>query len=103
MNPPCRSRLLRVRLLAALCVVSATTGARAGSGFWTNITPIGNGFVVGFAVDPAVPTTLYAIAAGGENGLSLVRSDDDGGSWIDLGLPRVESFAINPVSTATIY
>ena len=55
------SRCARSALYAA-CLFPAL--ALAGNGFWSSTGPYG-GLTYELAIDPATPTTLYAVARGG--------------------------------------
>lgn len=79
-------------------------------GDWTLSSNLGILNHVSVALDPANPSTLYlglaSVSIDAERGVR--RSDDGGQTWshLDAGLPKgtqVESIAIDPVNTATIY
>ncbi len=86
--------------VAAAVLLSAATVAGAewreiGSGL-----PRTMAAVTSLAIDPATPSTLYAVEAGGR----LFQSIDSGGSWKLRGSVAGVSFvAVDPTNSSTIY
>ncbi|HVT59160.1 MAG TPA: hypothetical protein VHR45_12250 [Thermoanaerobaculia bacterium] len=102
-SPGQRALSPRLGLLLALCAgLAAALPAGAAGGAWQAIGPSG-GVVLGLAVDPASPATVYAAAGGG----GLFRTVDGGRSWAhsDLGLSSLYVFrvAVDPAVTTTVY
>jgi photosystem II stability/assembly factor-like uncharacterized protein len=93
-------------IAAGALVVVASLGpaltARVGSDEWTTSGPAG-GIINAVAVDPQIPTTVYA---GTDQG-GVFKSTDGGGSWfaVNSGLPggRVFELAIDPQISSTLY
>ena len=71
--------------------------AVAGTNNWTPIGPVAGPF----AVDPASPSTIYAVVNG-----AVTKTTDGGEHWADLAMLElcpVNSLVIDPASPATIY
>ncbi len=106
MNVHC-SHVLRTavaRAIAALCaavVVTTARTAQAGINVWTSHGPPG-GNVTALAIDPVLPSTVYAGTDGG-----VFRSTDGGATWAvaNSGLtnPFVAALAIDPITPSTLY
>ena len=90
-------RSAAVLLSAVLFVVSAHS-AQAGVNVWTTHGPYG-GAVQALAIDPTMPTTLYA---GTGNG--VYKSTDAGNSWrAAWSLTGAMALAIDPKTPSTLY
>src|SRR5262245_18671171 len=74
------ARWLGVVTFAALCALLAPP-ASAGVNIWTGTGPEG-GTISNLAIDPAVPSTMYA---GGDAG--IFRSTNGGRSWSAVAVP----------------
>jgi hypothetical protein len=90
--------------LAACCGVALVCGVASGAP-WTSNGPTG-GIVNAVAVDPTVPTTVYA----GTNGGGFFKSLDGGVTWspISTGVANVagtvvSGLAVDPVTPARLY
>ena len=95
-----------VLALAVCCVlslsgtlVSISVARAAGTDVWTQL-PLYGGSVYSIAIDPVVPSTLFAGTYAG-----VFRSTDGGSHWIADGLTGqgVNSIAINPVVPSTLF
>jgi photosystem II stability/assembly factor-like uncharacterized protein len=84
-------------VLAAIVLLGGLHGAQAGVDVWTTTGPC-HCTVVGLAVDPGTPTTLYASAYG----QGLFKSTDGGGSWVNIA-GTVGVLAIDPQTPTTLY
>lgn len=88
-------------LLSMLVILVSSGVARAGVNTWTFHGPLG-AVVQTLVVDPATPSTLYAVASGG-----VSKSTDGGNSWITrndgLGGNTVRTLAIDPVNPGRLY
>lgn len=97
----CADRLRKLTLQVLLTIVVSAGMATAGINEWTSNGPEG-GIVYALAVDPIVPTTLYAGATGG-----VFKSIDGGTNWtqVNSGLPgaTVLSLTVDPTNPATVY
>lgn len=100
----CR-RLVPQTFLASVCLV-LSHGAPADAGVWESIGPYG-GPVNAVAVDPSIPTTVYAATSSGGMFASqgVFRSTDAGGSWTAAArqLGDVVALAIDPQTPSTLY
>jgi photosystem II stability/assembly factor-like uncharacterized protein len=91
--------------LGLCCGVALVSSSIASGGVWTTHGP-DDGRVNAIAVDPSIPTTVYA----GTDGGGFFKSLDAGDTWspIDVGIPDVASstitgMAIDPVTPARVY
>ena len=88
--------------LLALLIIGQATSVSAGTIHWTSTGPEG-GTIHALAVDPAIPTTIYAVTFGG----GTFKSTDGGGAWsaVNTGLTAmpVHALAIDPVTPTTLY
>jgi photosystem II stability/assembly factor-like uncharacterized protein len=91
-------RVLRIAAIAALLVAGR---AAAQSGTWLSRGPKG-GTVYCLVADPSRPATLYA-----GTDFGVYKSDDGGTTWrasnAGLSLYRVQTIAIDPTSTSTLF
>lgn len=82
-------------LLSAAATVGGAEWREIGSGLPRTIAA-----VTSLTIDPATPSTLYAVDTGGR----LFKSIDSGGSWKLLGSVAGVSFiAVDPKNSSTIY
>src|SRR5262245_11527528 len=96
-------------IIAGLGLLLTAAPAQAGRGFWSELeSPNPSCFGVALAVDPAVPTTLYAACSNGD----VFRSEDRGHcvspyscrrSWTKLDLAPRPAWALTAASSDTIY
>ena len=97
------TRMAAFRVPAALLLWAWawTEAAGAQTGVWATAGPLG-GNVYCLVADPGNPSTLYAGTSQG-----VFRSDDRGGTWriSGVGIPatRVQTIAIDPTATSTLY
>ena len=88
-------------LACAVLIVVGTRTAQGGVEVWTSHGPYGRG-VTALAIDPHIPSTLYAATSGG-----VFRSTDSGASWspVITGLTNtdVKALAIDPMTPSTLY
>ena len=94
-------RLLLFAFFALLLGLCAEL-TQAGVDRWTNLGPGGGSVVLALAIDPTVPTTLYAGTSAG-----VFRSVDSGASWVParngLTQPKVQALVIDPKLPGTLY
>jgi photosystem II stability/assembly factor-like uncharacterized protein len=105
-RPPAEDRRLLLLVLTAL-LVTLPRVAGAGLNTWTSngpYSPYGGELVYALAINPVVPTTLYAGTVGG-----VFRSTDGGNSWSAANggvldqLGDVRALVINPTSPSILY
>jgi len=100
--------------LRRAAVILMAAGSVAGAGSAANWIEIDAGLprvnlgVTSLAIDPASPSTLYALSAGNSAGSQispgLFKSVDGGGSWKAVGtVDGVTSLAIDPINSTTLY
>ena len=98
------STLQKVLLVSLLVLLSISQAGvvSAGINVWTTNGPLG-GTIRALAIDPAVPTTLYA---GTETG-AVFKTTNGGGNWtpVNTGLTQKNIWAlgIDPATPATLY
>jgi photosystem II stability/assembly factor-like uncharacterized protein len=82
--------------------VSKTTD---GGKSWTTSGHLLSSPVFILEVDPQTPRTIYACCspANGVSDGGLWKSVDGGENWVDTGLKEVQTFAIDPRNSATLY
>jgi photosystem II stability/assembly factor-like uncharacterized protein len=82
-------------------VSSSTDGGKT----WTTSNQPQGSSVFMLVIDPYAPRTIYACCGPGGFGLEnrLWKSTDAGESWADTGLTGIQSFAIDPRNSATLY
>src|SRR5262249_13678715 len=90
-------------LLSAVLWVSSVRMVPAGDNVWTSIGPAG-GSVLALALDPGMPTTLYA----GTGGSGVFKSRDGGTTWQasntgGLSDASVRALALDPTTPTTLY
>jgi hypothetical protein len=100
-KPPARFGSCLALVAAALTGPFAPTGF-GGDNVWTGSGPLGGPPVTGVAVDPLVPSTVFAATGGG-----IFKSTDGGASWDRLdgsGSPDcAEGVTIHPTAPTTLY
>src|SRR5215813_8952055 len=86
-------------LLFAVLLVTLAHGVQAGINVWTSHGPPGP--VSALAIDPVMPSTLYA----GTLGAGVFKSMDGGATWRGTGLTNgtVFALAIDPTTSTTLY
>jgi photosystem II stability/assembly factor-like uncharacterized protein len=99
-------RRFAARTLAAMTFAGGLAAwaplAAAATGLWQTLGPAG-GTVLGLAVDPSAPGTLYAAAGGG----GLYKTLDGGRSWNHRDAGLIPNFVlqvvVDPVAPSTLY
>lgn len=95
-----------LHVTSALLLGAAAT-VRADVGVWSTSGPAGEA-IAALAIDPAMPSTVYAgTSYGGMSGYGPFKSSDGGAHWsaanTDLPSGSFAALAIDPTSPATIY
>ncbi len=75
-HTPTIEKILLIGLLALLISLSQPLTVSAGTNVWTSHGPEG-GPIIALAIDPATPTTLYAVTYVS----GVFKSNDAGGTW----------------------
>lgn len=107
-HPLCRRRAWRLPILAALTLL--LTAPAADAGVWT-LNAFQDQTITSIVADPNDSQTLYAstFRDGGSRG--VVKTTDGGAHWIDVNdgieldgtVPHVETLAIDPNDSRTLY
>src|SRR5262245_46593715 len=102
--------LLRVGLLSVtvFLLLTGLSPAQAGVGVWSVEAGLGGGTIAALAIDPQVPTTLYAVTKDNVfNSTDVFKSTDGGAHWaaVNTGLTDLEvtTLAIDPQVPTTLY
>lgn len=99
----CKLLMLAILICTPLLNVSASVAGTLPADAWSPVGPYNGAVVMSFAVDPAVPSTIYA----GLDGGGVYKSTDGGLNWktASSGIEglAIHALAMDPLAGSTIY